>query len=60
MTSHAVSGPGDPAIVVTDPDEEEITPEMDNAWSNRRAGSPVDRGVRAADALAETRAPREV
>jgi hypothetical protein len=52
--------PSDPAVIVLNPDDD-ITPEAFAAWLDRRkAGEPVDPGVRAADTLAEARAADEV
>jgi hypothetical protein len=52
--------PSDPAIVVTNP-EDDVTPEAVNAWLDRHMDrEPVRLEVRAADSLAEARAAGEV
>jgi hypothetical protein len=56
MARQAADLPNDPAVVVTNPDDE-VTVEAFQAWLDRRqAGEPVESRVRAADTLAEVRA----
>ena len=46
----------DPAIVVTNPDED-VTAESFTAWlGDRQKGTPIERSVSAAETLAEIRA----
>lgn len=60
MARRAADLPSDPAIVVTNPDEE-VTPEMFRSWLDRHKDrEPVHLEVRAADTLAEARAAGEV
>jgi hypothetical protein len=54
--AHAADFPADPAVIVTNPDDE-VTAESFRAWlDNRQSGDPIEPGVRAADTLAEIRA----
>jgi hypothetical protein len=56
MARHAADLPDDPAVVVTNPDDE-VTADTFRAWLNhRQQGEPTEPGVRAADTLAEVRA----
>jgi hypothetical protein len=56
VARHASDLPSDPAVVVTNPDDD-VTADTFRAWLDRRhAAEPASPGVRAADTLAELRA----
>jgi hypothetical protein len=55
MVRQAADFPVDPAVVVTNPDDD-VTADAFRAWlDHRQLGEPADPGVRAADTLAELR-----
>lgn len=56
MARLAADLPDDPAVVVTNPDDD-VTADAFRAWlDHRQEGEPAEPGVRAADTLAEVRA----
>lgn len=56
MARHAADLPSDPAVVVTNPDDE-VSAESFRAWlDHRQSGEPASPAVRAAETLAEVRA----
>lgn len=56
MARSAADFSNDPAVVVTNPDDD-VTAETFRAWlDRRRAGEPTSPAVRAVDTLAELRA----
>ena len=55
VASRASDLPSDPAVVVTNPDDD-VTAETFEAWlDHRQASEPTSPAVRAADTLAEVR-----
>lgn len=56
MARHAADLPSDPAVVVTNPDDE-VSDETFRAWlDHRQSAEPASPAVRAAETLAEVRA----
>lgn len=56
MARHAADPPGDPAVVVTNPDDV-VNADAFRSWlDHRQSGEPTDPRVRAAETLAELRA----
>jgi hypothetical protein len=60
MTRSAAHFPSDPAIVVSNPDED-VTAESFTAWlDDRQKGTPIATSVSAAETLAEIRGSGEL